>query len=249
MKKHAFTLAEVMKKFPPFLGRVRVGMKQYPSQPPLIRGGALAFTLTEVLITLGVIGVVSAMTLPSVIKNYQKHKTVNQLKKVYTVLNQAFRMSEIDNGDYEHWNKIAEIGKTEYVNKYWKPYLKVLKTCNNYTECGYSESTPWMNAINSRKNGNIIPNNSLILSDGTLIIFKDNSRNILVDLNSYSAPNRFGHDLFQFNIYKEEIKPAGLDGYACEGFCNKTKDTSDNGEWCAGKIVQDGWKIKDDYPW
>lgn len=40
-----------------------------------------AFTLAEVLITLGIIGVVAALTLPSVITNYQKKQTVEQLKK------------------------------------------------------------------------------------------------------------------------------------------------------------------------
>jgi prepilin-type N-terminal cleavage/methylation domain-containing protein len=42
------------------------------------------FTLAEVLITLGIVGVVATITLPSVIKNYQKRQTVTQLKKAYT---------------------------------------------------------------------------------------------------------------------------------------------------------------------
>ncbi len=42
-----------------------------------------AFTLAEVLITLGVIGVVAAMTMPSLVANYQKKVWVNQLKKLY----------------------------------------------------------------------------------------------------------------------------------------------------------------------
>lgn len=40
-----------------------------------------AFTLAEVLITLGVIGVVAAMTLPTLIQNYQEQEYVNKLKK------------------------------------------------------------------------------------------------------------------------------------------------------------------------
>ena len=39
------------------------------------------FTLAEVLITLGIIGVVAALTLPSLVTNYQKQVTVNKLKK------------------------------------------------------------------------------------------------------------------------------------------------------------------------
>ena len=48
-----------------------------------------AFTLAEVLITLGIIGVVAAMTMPSVITNYQKKQTAAQLKKAYSIVSQA----------------------------------------------------------------------------------------------------------------------------------------------------------------
>lgn len=41
-----------------------------------------AFTLAEVLITLGIIGVVAAMTMPSLIQNYQEKATVTKLKNV-----------------------------------------------------------------------------------------------------------------------------------------------------------------------
>ena len=46
------------------------------------------FTLAEVLITLGIIGVVAALTLPSLVTNYQKQVTVNKLKKFYNGLEQ-----------------------------------------------------------------------------------------------------------------------------------------------------------------
>ena len=57
-----------------------------------------AFTMSEVLITLGVIGVVAAMTLPVVIKKYQQYTMLNKLKSAYSLINQAVKMSEIDNG-------------------------------------------------------------------------------------------------------------------------------------------------------
>ena len=49
-----------------------------------------AFTLAEVLIVLGIIGVISAMTLPTLISNYQKQVLVNQLRKSHSLLSQAF---------------------------------------------------------------------------------------------------------------------------------------------------------------
>lgn len=48
------------------------------------------FTLAEVLVTLGIIGVVSAMTIPTLMQNHQKKTYVTQLHKVYNELQQAF---------------------------------------------------------------------------------------------------------------------------------------------------------------
>ena len=60
-----------------------------------------AFTLAEVLITLGIIGVVAALTLPSLIQNYQKQVWVNQLKKSYSTISQGFYKIMSDNSvDY-----------------------------------------------------------------------------------------------------------------------------------------------------
>ena len=52
------------------------------------------FTLAEVLITLGIIGVVAAMTIPTLIANTQSSKYRNQYKKTLSTLNQAVKMNE-----------------------------------------------------------------------------------------------------------------------------------------------------------
>ena len=64
----------------------------------------LSITMAEVLITLGIIGIVAAMTLPDLIQKYQKQETSARLKKFYTTMNQAIMMSEIDNGDMRYWD-------------------------------------------------------------------------------------------------------------------------------------------------
>ena len=66
-----------------------------------------AFTLAEVLITLGIIGVVAALTLPSVIQNYKKSVIETSVKKFYTNINQAIILSERDNGDMHYWSRTA----------------------------------------------------------------------------------------------------------------------------------------------
>lgn len=59
---------------------------------------ALGFTLAEVLITLGIIGVVAAMTIPTLIANINGQKYRNQFKKTLSTLSQAARMSDAQYG-------------------------------------------------------------------------------------------------------------------------------------------------------
>ncbi len=78
----------------------------------LCRGGgtlkAPAFTLAEVLVTLGIIGVVAAMTMPVLIQNHQKNVLKQQFKKSYSLMQQAYQKVFADNGyNYEcyYWDK------------------------------------------------------------------------------------------------------------------------------------------------
>lgn len=69
----------------------------------------VAFTLAEVLITLGIIGVVAAITLPILIQKYQKQVWVNQLKKSVSTWDNGFKMMLADAGtdnllNTEFWN-------------------------------------------------------------------------------------------------------------------------------------------------
>ena len=67
-----------------------------------------AFTLAETLITIGIIGIVAAMTLPAIIDQRQKVVTVNRLKKFYTTMEQAILLTEKDNGEIENWMPPAD---------------------------------------------------------------------------------------------------------------------------------------------
>ena len=106
-----------------------------------------AFTLAEVLITLGIIGVVAAMTMPSLIQNYQKKRTVTQLKATYSILAQAFEHAKADYGDMEYWGLDSIHGQTSgkqdivknVVETYFLPYIKPLKNYGmiNFRNLGY----------------------------------------------------------------------------------------------------------------
>ena len=107
-----------------------------------------AFTLAEVLVTLGVIGVISAMTLPTVFSNYQKTVTVNKLKKMYSNINSIMQMAVNDNGDMETWdikgmNHITS--DNEFYLKYIFPYLKIIKSDFHVTTEGYERDIYNMN--------------------------------------------------------------------------------------------------------
>ena len=65
---------------------------------PLEVEGKCAFTLAEVLITLGIIGVVAAITLPSIVHNVQKVVLKNQFKRAYSNLYNAVKYVQVQNG-------------------------------------------------------------------------------------------------------------------------------------------------------
>lgn len=71
----------------------------------LITSKRTAFTLAEVLITIGIIGVVAALTLPMLIQNYKKHVVETKLSKFYTTINQAVARSSAENGEPADWVK------------------------------------------------------------------------------------------------------------------------------------------------
>lgn len=55
----------------------------------------VAFTLAEVLITLGIIGIVAAMTLPVLMGKYVERERITALKKTYSLLQQAFEIAVV----------------------------------------------------------------------------------------------------------------------------------------------------------
>lgn len=62
-----------------------------------------AFTLAEVLITLVIIGIVAALTIPTLISNYQERQTVTKLIKSFSVINNAYALAKIEYGDITSW--------------------------------------------------------------------------------------------------------------------------------------------------
>ena len=220
---------------------------------------SLAFTLAEVLITLGIIGIVAAMTIPTLINNSKKQETVTKLQKIYSTLQQAVKMSEIENGSLETWD--FALSNKDFMNTYIVPYLAVIKNC------GTTESGCWSNdLVIKRKNNladteNISSFTRILLKDGTFIALVNQGAHahFYADLDGLKGSNIYGRDVFIFTLTpvalyeasNHDIKTAGLYLFG-HGFdrahllytCN-----TGAGNHCGGLIQLDGWKISDDYKW
>ena len=166
------------------------------------RNDKFGFTLAEVLITLGIIGIVAAMTMPSLISKYRIFANIQRLKSMYSLLSQSVKISEIDNGDISEWD-FSSLSSKQIAEKYLIPYLKVVKTCETGDEC-FVENYLYSNKkeISSFKDYY-----SFVLNNGTLVGVRhagyyNNINNVLiiVDVNGSQKPNISGYDLFFFYI-------------------------------------------------
>ena len=218
------------------------------------------FTLAEVLITLGIIGIVAALTLPSLINKYEKQSTITAVQKVYSTLNQALKRSELDNGDSRYWAKGQDMGALEYYNQYWGPYLKPIKICKTYNSCGYKSANPW-----KHYNTAVVSpaaRTTVIMPDGMVIIFMTATTNtsdtsqlrsndtIIVDINGPKNPNEGGKDVFVFEKVDNNLGKGVLPyGYNREDDVVKASCSNDTRDMCATMLMRNGWKISDDYPW
>ena len=194
----------------------------------LVSSQKAAFTLAEVLITLGIIGVVAAMTIPTLISNYQEKQTVTALKKAYSTLSQAYKMAVIESGVSSRWSyptasKDAHLLLFEKL----KPFLRVNETCLFEAGC-MADSYKSLDGKNTLNYGISTNYPKAVLSDGMSVLFssygnsyKDfssrfgwDSKNyatgtLLVDINGKSGPNITGRDIFTFILTDNGILPNG----------------------------------------
>lgn len=214
------------------------------------------FTLAEVLITLGIIGVVAAITIPNLITEHQKRTTVTKLQKAISVINQAYRLSYEENGDVTA-EEAKVLGAEPYFKKYWEPYIKVLTLCKTPEMCGYKSQLPFYN-ITGTSNGSyfIHPGRvNFLTMDGFLYVVAvsggvDNNSmsSVWVDINGGTGPNKFGRDIFVLDRIPDGkgVQPYGynFDSNNLSRYCSYTSTNA-----CAEKIKRAGWKIDKSYPW
>lgn len=185
-----------------------------------LRYNRTAFTLAEVLITLGIIGIVAAMTLPQLIKNYQGKVLESQFKKSYNIAQQVvlaakanvgvgnftefctdYNGSEYTNNEtcYKALTK-AWIGKEidttyKYDSQYQIKRTDEIRTYNNRQEATKSAIAGFGNLWQVYKN-----------KDGTLMQYSiiEHKLYITVDTNGLKKPNKLGHDIFVMYTDKQD---------------------------------------------
>ena len=186
------------------------------------------FTLAEVLITLVIIGVIAAMTIPTLINKTNNHEYVSRLKKTYSTLSQATNRIIAEEGkpraDIGGWATTAE-----NVFNLYKKYLSNTKECLLTTGC-------FAGTYRHMDNTSIVLTNStarynLILADGSVMSVYNNPvssdcsnsgsgtnnacLSVLVDVNGAKGPNVVGRDTFSFALKEDGLFPTGCDYNNC----------------------------------
>ena len=202
-----------------------------------------AFTLAETLITVGIIGIIAALTLPSLIEKHQKKITVTRLKAFNSIMAQAFQTAKLEYGDWENWdnsnfgesNSDKGDGKQQllWLEKYLLPNIKHIDA--------YSKGKYAIVAL---------PNGSGFSNYNSLYFFCVKYSDCQKEAEEYDTRSRF---IFQFSTThgftpydcgwtgtREELFTTN----SCRHSCTKTSSGM-----CAKLIQYDGWEIRDDYPW
>ena len=226
------------------------------------RVGKLAFTLAEVLLTLGIIGVVVVLTIFALVGKYSDMQKSVALKKAYTNLSQAILMSQQEHGELADWDRAPyhRKGMLEWSNEYIFKYMKKVTACeggNSAIKCP-TDADRICNAENKNCNSvtlrmavYVLANgeNIYIFSGGNPVAGKSDFLHILVDTNGVKKPNVFGKDVFTFVLALNGRKP--LKSWGCGATTRGTalKCCKNDSSMCTGLLEFDDWEFKKDYPW
>lgn len=212
-----------------------------------------AFTLAEVLITLGIIGVVAALTLPALINQKQTKELQVGLEKGYSMLGQLVQMVNYGEGQtFNHqnypWKTTAAV-----IDKYLVSVKACEQSCMIYkgndkddegNDIQESYSFGDYKTYNKKASvrGNYFDDAQFLLRNGMTIFVEDAEfLAISVDVNGmYKGPNLWGHDLFTFKVTDNgKLIPFGAEGtgYSSGEFCSASSSSKYNGIACAYKAL------------
>ena len=230
------------------------------------------FTLAEVLITLTIIGVIAAITIPNLMQNYRKHERITQIKTAYSIIQNAVRMSVAENGDTYTWDSVS-------IKTHFLPFVKYQYYCGAGTGldvfvrsgCFYNNGSnsngTWfdLRGDSTRSSASFNPKwyFTLKLQNGMDLGIKVEKDNIyfMVDVNGQQGPTTTGVDVFEFTLTKSDgkvitSKPHGYNtNWTVANMLNCTNNKCCNvnaneaaGVSCASVIEKNGWEFPDNYP-
>lgn len=219
----------------------------------------VAFTLAEVLITLGIIGVVAAMTIPTLMNNIQDNEFKTKMRKEYSVLSEAFQLLKTENGGQiqDSFTTCSGEGDNSCMKNVFKSKFISVKDCdinNTASNCFPAQSSiKYLNGTNA--NSWYINNDlqaALITNDGATFAFWLDSPActsnygpgytnecgwVTVDVNGIKPPNTWGRDIYLFFIYADVIRPC-LGGVTTSVIASDDCGTGANyGYTCASKYL------------
>ena len=185
------------------------------------------FTLAEVLITLVIIGVVAALVISPLINTYVESSTVAKVKKGLSILGQAKKLAETQNGPIEGWD-FGEGASAETASQFWnylKPHISVAKDCGSSQNC-YKNVT--MKLLNGSEWANYNTNSNyykIVLADGSVMWFRTGAAGdagkctvsnggidkacaiFWYDVNADKSPNTLGRDIFVYIVSVDGVYP------------------------------------------
>lgn len=205
-----------------------------------------AFTLAEVLITLGIIGIVAGMTIPILMTKIQNMQFKEAAKTAYSKASQAVQQMKIDQGGtlsyyYANVNKFKPV---------FMQYFKISQDCN-WNDCVPNTAiVGGVSAIYTSLSGDptatwIMGNGQFITTDGMFWGIANDGTNICitVDVNGYGQkPNAYGRDTFVFQVLNDVVVPMGAPGTwfpIGNSYCRSSAHVSgNNGFHCMYYVLQ-----------
>ena len=222
-----------------------------------------AFTLAEVLIVLGIIGIVAQMTIPTLMQSVKEQSTIGSLKKTYSTFSSAYTSALQENGPITQWDIGTGAGSADPAGSikllnYFAPYLKIIQKCDTGTGCFSDDTVRYLNGT-GWMNFNTYPGAAkAILADGSTIwLYTYGSCNydltsstglkscgcLMLDTNGMKKPNQEGMDIFVFEVATTAILPTGManDTSAGGNFNDNCRDkATTNGAGCAAWVIYNG---------
>ena len=214
-----------------------------------------AFTLAEVLITLGVIGVVAALTIPSLIAKHQKKVYVTQLQKAYNTVTNAFKLMQAESGsdnlldsDFITALDVESSSNEAEVTRLAKKYFNIAQDVKYISR---SSAPEYRYLFYGNGTATVQPYGYLLkTADGADIYFYSVSSSgyvyLDIDVNGNKrAPNTVGRDYFSIYFSPQgKQSTSWASGYSTIiSICGSGSTHPGEPSACAERIMMEGWEM------